>query len=112
GVATVEGVLREDTDTESLLRATFPGGSITGATKIRAMQVIEELEPVLRGIYTGSIGYISNSGHACFNIAIRTISVTEFGRTMPDRPDHGAFVNATCDYGVGAGIVADSDPAA
>ncbi len=115
GVATVEGVLRDDADVERLLRATFPGGSITGAPKIRAMQIIEELEPVQRGVYTGSIGYISVTGHACFNIAIRTMTLSEpraEARGSDDAPAHGLFKSAVCDYGVGAGIVADSNPAA
>jgi para-aminobenzoate synthetase component I len=74
----------------------FPGGSITGAPKIRAMEIIDELEPNRRGLYTGSIGYLSRGGSSGFNIAIRTILVEG------DRAS----------YQVGGGIVADSDPEA
>ena len=92
--STVEGVLAPGHDRVDLLKATFPGGSITGAPKIRAMQVIDELETVRRGIYTGSLGYLSFSGGMDLNIAIRTI-VLQAGRA---------------EFHVGAGIVADSDP--
>jgi len=95
-VGTVEGDLRPGKDVVDLLRATFPGGSITGAPKIRAMEIIEELEPTRRGVYTGAIGYISSDGSADFNIAIRTI-VMRGGRAF---------------FQVGGGIVADSDPVA
>ncbi len=71
-VATVVGELAADTDVWDLLRATLPGGSITGAPKIRAMEIIDELEPVRRGVYTGCIGYLGHDGRADFNIAIRT----------------------------------------
>ena len=77
-----------------LLKATFPGGSITGAPKVRAMQVIGELEPCGRGVYTGAIGYISLDGSMTLSIAIRTLSIA-------DRAVHAY---------VGSGIVADSDP--
>ncbi len=79
-----------------LLRAIFPGGSVTGAPKIRAMQIIDELELGPRGPYCGAIGYISDCGHAAFNIAIRTAAVRGDELT----------------YSVGAGLVADSDPLA
>src|SRR3954451_14532479 len=77
GVAAVEGNLRSDVGLVELLRATFPGGSITGAPKIRAMEVIEELEPVRRGPYCGAIGYLSADGQIGLNIAIRTIVVKD-----------------------------------
>jgi para-aminobenzoate synthetase component I len=93
-VATVSGRLRDECDVFDLLRATFPGGSITGAPKIRAMQIIEELEPASRGVYTGAIGYVGFDGRCDFNIAIRTV-VLEGHRAS---------------YHVGAGIVWDSDP--
>jgi anthranilate/para-aminobenzoate synthase component I len=96
GVATVEGVLRDDVTFVDLLRATFPGGSVTGAPKIRAMQIIDELEPVRRGPYCGAIGYLSVDGHIEFNVAIRTIILRDGLAHIP----------------VGGGIVADSDPAA
>ena len=96
GVATVEGVLRDDVTFVDLLRAAFPGGSVTGAPKIRAMQIIEELEPVRRGPYCGAIGYLAADGSMEFNVAIRTMVVK------------GGLVHIP----VGGGIVADSDPAA
>jgi para-aminobenzoate synthetase component 1 len=93
-VATVEGRLRGDVGAIDVLRAVFPGGSITGAPKIRAMEIIDELEPNRRSLYTGAIGYLSRGGSSGFNIAIRTILVEG------DRAS----------YQVGGGIVADSDP--
>jgi|Deesub1362A_J573_1020465.scaffolds.fasta_scaffold00069_97 para-aminobenzoate synthetase component 1 len=95
-VSTVEAVLRPGTGVAALLRATFPGGSITGAPKIRAMEIIEELEPVPRGVYTGAIGYFSFDGRLDLNIAIRTIILR----------------NAHAWFHAGGGIVADSDPEA
>jgi anthranilate/para-aminobenzoate synthase component I len=96
GVATVEGALREDVTFVSLLRATFPGGSVTGAPKIRAMQIIDQLEPVRRGPYCGAIGYLASDGTLEFNVAIRTIIMKDGLAQVP----------------VGGGVVADSDPAA
>lgn len=93
--STVRARLRADRDIVDLLRATFPGGSVTGAPKIRAMELIDELEPVARGVYTGAIGYIEPGGVMDLNIAIRTV-VTSRG---------------TAWFHVGGGIVADSDPA-
>lgn len=72
-VATVQGELREDKDLVDLIEATFPGGSITGAPKIRAMEIIDELEPTQRSVYTGAIGYLGFDGSLDLNIAIRTI---------------------------------------
>jgi para-aminobenzoate synthetase component 1 len=72
-VSTVTGELREDRDALDLLRGSFPGGSITGAPKLRAMQIIEELEPHRRGVYCGAIGYIGFDGSMDVNIAIRTL---------------------------------------
>ncbi len=93
-VSTVRGALAEGRDVSDLLRASFPGGSITGAPKIRAMEIIEELEPVKRGVYTGSIGYLGFDGRCDLNIVIRTFVIK----------DQVAYFNA------GGGIVADSDP--
>jgi para-aminobenzoate synthetase component 1 len=93
-VATVAGRLRPDVGHAAVLRAICPGGSITGAPKIRAMQIIDELEPTRRNLYTGAIGYLSKSGDSAINIAIRTL-VVEGSRVW---------------YQVGGGIVADSDP--
>ncbi len=95
-LATVGGTLRPELDWADILKAIFPGGSITGAPKLRSMEIIEELEPHQRGIYTGSIGFIGVDGTACLNIAIRTIIITS----------QTAYAQA------GGGIVADSDPAA
>jgi para-aminobenzoate synthetase component 1 len=72
-VSTVTGTLREDQDALSLIRGAFPGGSITGAPKIRAMEIIDELEPDRRNIYCGSIGYININGDMDTNICIRTL---------------------------------------
>ncbi|RJQ52830.1 MAG: aminodeoxychorismate synthase component I [Actinobacteria bacterium] len=91
-VSTVAGRTRAGAG--CLLRALFPGGSITGAPKVRAMEIIDELEPVRRGIYTGSIGYLSLCGRIDLNIAIRTL-VLEQGIAY---------------FQVGGGIVADSEP--
>ncbi len=82
-----------------LLGATFPPGSVTGAPKVRAMQLIDALEPVERGLYTGAIGWIDDSGDMTLSVAIRTCALTH------DTPAAG-----TIDLSVGAGIVADSDP--
>jgi len=72
-VATIGGEVRGDVSTAGILRATFPGGSITGAPKIRAMEIIDELEPTARSVYTGSIGWFGVNGDFDLNIAIRTI---------------------------------------
>lgn len=93
-VSSICGELSEDKDFFDLLRSAFPGGSITGAPKIRAMQIIDELEPHKRGVYTGSIGYIGFDRSAKFNIAIRTI----------------AYNQGNISIGLGGGIVVDSDP--
>jgi para-aminobenzoate synthetase component 1 len=91
-VSDIAGVLSEDLDVVDLLTALFPGGSITGAPKIAAMQKIEEIEGVRRGFYTGSVGIISPDGDAHFNILIRTC-IAHDGRLY---------------YQTGGGIVADS----
>lgn len=93
-VSTVTGRVKRGTDAADILKAAFPGGSITGAPRIRAMEIIDELEPVSRGVYTGSIGYISIDGTMDLNIVIRTFIIKD-----------GRFY-----YNVGGGIVADSDP--
>jgi para-aminobenzoate synthetase component 1 len=77
------------------LRATFPGGSITGAPKVRAMEIIDELEPVARGVYTGALGWVGAGGSLELSIVIRTAVIL---------PDHLSLA-------VGGGVVADSTPA-
>ena len=72
-VSTVVGTLKDEYNAVDVIKATFPGGSITGAPKIRSMEIIEELEPTKRNDYTGSIGYIGFDGNMDLNIAIRTI---------------------------------------
>jgi para-aminobenzoate synthetase component 1 len=93
-VSEVRGRLRDGLGPIDLLRAAFPGGSVTGAPKIRAMEIIDELEPCRRGVYTGAIGYFSDHGRADFNIAIRTLVIEA----------------DTAHFHVGGGIVIDSDP--
>ena len=95
-VATVEGRLKPQTTPIDVIRALVPGGSITGAPKIRAMEIIDELEPTRRSLYTGALGYYSLGGASAFNILIRTLLV------------EGIRLR----YQVGGGIVADSDPVA
>jgi para-aminobenzoate synthetase component 1 len=93
-VSQVEARLAEGRDAFDVLAAAFPGGTITGAPKIRTMEIIEELEPTRRGPYTGSLGWIDYSGNMEFNIIIRTIAV----------------LDGICHIQAGAGIVIDSDP--
>ncbi len=93
-VSNVKGVMADGKDCFDAIRAAFPGGTITGVPKVRCMEIIDELEPVVRGPYTGSIGYIGFNGNMDLNIVIRTFVIK----------DNIAYVQA------GAGIVADSDP--
>jgi para-aminobenzoate synthetase component 1 len=93
-VSIVEGELAVNSDSVDLLKATFPGGSITGCPKIRAMEIIDELEPNRRHVYTGSIGYISFHDTMDLSIAIRTATIC----------------NGNMLFSVGGGIVYDSDP--
>jgi anthranilate/para-aminobenzoate synthase component I len=94
--ATVQGTLRRGAGAVDVLRATFPGGSITGAPKIRAMEIIDELEPTRRAFYTGAIGALGFDGSLNLSIAIRTV--------LADGADYY--------FQAGGGVVADSDPAA
>jgi para-aminobenzoate synthetase component 1 len=93
-VSTVEGQLRKDVSPVDCVRACFPGGSITGAPKIRAMEIIDELEPHARGVYTGAMGFLGYNGLTHLNVAIRT--VVQQGRELT--------------FHAGGGIVADSQP--
>ena len=93
-VSNVQGRLKDGLDSYDVLAATFPAGTLSGAPKIRAMEIIEELEPTRRGLYGGAVGYISFSGNMDTAIAIRTLLIKE----------------DTAYLGVGAGVVADSVP--
>jgi anthranilate synthase component I len=93
-VSNVSGALRSDVSPVDVLRAVFPGGTITGCPKVRCMEIIAALEGCGRGAYTGSLGYIGRDGSADFNILIRTMSSDASGVS----------------FRAGAGIVADSDP--
>jgi len=93
-VSDVHGRVRADQDAFSLLRATFPAGTLSGAPKVRAMEIIEELEEVRRGVYGGAVGYIDYRGQMDTCIAIRTV----------------VMQGQTCHLQAGGGIVADSDP--
>jgi anthranilate synthase component 1 len=92
--SSVSGQIQEGKDAFDVVRACFPAGTVTGAPKIRAMEIIEELERLQRGIYAGAVGYFSLSGNLDTCIAIRTIII----------------VNGSAYIQVGAGIVADSQP--
>jgi para-aminobenzoate synthetase component 1 len=92
--STIEGKLRNNVDLIDIIKATFPGGSVTGCPKVRAMQIIEELEPTKRGPYTGAIGYIGSDGSVCLSMAIRIILLEK----------ESAW------FQTGGAIVADSDP--
>jgi len=93
-VSHVQGRLREDLDMYDVFRACFPAGTVSGAPKIRAMEIIDELEPSRRGPYAGAVGYFGFSGNMDFAIAIRTVMIK----------------NGRLYFQAGAGIVADSDP--
>jgi len=92
--STITGHLPRDTKIGALFRALFPCGSVTGAPKIRTMEIIHELETGPRGVYTGAIGFIAPSGEAVFNVPIRTIELN----------------NSKGEMGIGSGIIHDSDP--
>lgn len=108
GVATISGKLRPEVTLGGLLSAAFAPGSVTGAPKIRAMQVIEELEPVSRGPYCGAIGFASDCGRAALNVTIRTAAIS--GRAPAGSRRFDDIAEGVLDYSVGAGIVADSIP--
>ena len=93
-VSEVEGILKNNTDVWDLLKACFPAGTVSGAPKIRAMEIIDELEPDRRGVYGGAVGYLSWTGNMDVAIAIRTAVIQ--GKNLSVR--------------AGGGIVYDSDP--
>jgi len=93
-VSVVSGRLRAGASAADIMRAVFPGGSITGCPRIRAMEIIDELEPHARHVYTGAIGYVGLHGTLDLNVAIRTAMI-----------HRGA-----CAFSVGGGVVHDSDP--
>jgi anthranilate synthase component 1 len=93
-VSNVSGTLADGLDAFDAVEACFPAGTLTGAPKVRAMEIIEEMEPTRRGLYGGAVGYFSFRGDADFAIAIRTMLVKD----------------GVAHFQAGAGIVADSDP--
>ncbi len=93
-ISTVEGTLPRSVRLKALWQALFPCGSVTGAPKLRSMQIINELESSPRGVYTGAVGYFSPQGDLAFNVAIRTLSLSQ---------NKG-------ELGIGSGVVWDSDP--
>jgi len=93
-VSNVTGELKQDTDAIDVLRASFPAGTVSGAPKVRAMEIIDELEPIKRGVYSGAVGYIGWNGNMDTAIAIRTAVIR----------------NGVLYIQAGAGIVADSIP--
>lgn len=99
--SSVEAKLKPGIDFPAMLDALFPCGSVTGAPKVRAMEVISQLERSPRGVYTGAIGHLAPNGDAAFNVAIRTLTL------KPDANDRGAWTGSV---GVGGGIVYDSTP--
>ncbi len=92
--STIEAKLKKGLTIKDIIKALFPCGSVTGAPKIKTMQIIGELEPSWRGIYTGSIGYVAPNKNSCFNVAIRTVEINK---------------NKEVNLGVGGGIIHDSD---
>lgn len=114
GVATVRAALRDDMTFADILRAVFPPGSVTGAPKIRAMQIIEQVEPLPRGPYCGCLGFADDDGPIMLSVAIRTAMI-EASRSAPAAADTpGAQPvferGSSLTFPVGAGIVAQSDP--
>jgi anthranilate synthase component 1 len=93
-VSGVQGEVRPDSDSFDLFAAAFPAGTLVGAPKVRAMELVDEFEPETRGLYAGTVGYFANNGDMDQAITIRTL----------------VFQDDYYSYQAGAGIVADSDP--
>ena len=93
-VSNVRGRVKPDLSALDIVRACFPAGTVSGAPKVRAMEIIEELEPVRRGVYAGAVGHFDYHGNLDLCIAIRTL----------------VYAKGRAHWGVGAGIVADSEP--
>ncbi|MXR39853.1 anthranilate synthase component I [Halobaculum sp. WSA2] len=112
--STVTGRLASDADAFDATRATFPAGTLTGAPKVRAMEIIDDLESEPRGVYGGGVGYYSWTGDADFAIVIRTATVEHGVAHRATRSGEGTDPRSTDELTVraGAGVVADSDPAA
>ena len=106
--ATVEATLREDRTPADLIAAAFPPGSVTGAPKVRAAQIIRQLEPLPRGPYCGSLVRVRPDGRLSASVLIRTAHIVG----VPDPLNPHALLDARLSFPVGAGIVADSDPEA
>jgi len=94
-VSTVQGQLRADVDAFGAIKACFPGGSMTGAPKVRTMAIIDRLEASARGVYSGALGWIGVDGYSDLSVVIRTAVVQD----------------GTATFGIGGAIVAASDPA-
>jgi para-aminobenzoate synthetase component 1 len=109
-VSNVKGRLRPDCDAIALIRALFPGGTITGCPKVRCMEIIEELEPFRRSLFYGSCGYLDWRGNLDLNILIRTLLSTPAPLHPTPDPNNNGFSENIIWGQVGAGIVADSNP--
>jgi anthranilate synthase component 1 len=102
--STVTGTLADDRDAFDAIRATFPAGTLSGAPKIRAMEIVDALEPTPRGVYGGGVGYVTWNGDADLAIVIRSATIESAGPESADQVNDRITVRA------GAGIVADSVP--
>jgi para-aminobenzoate synthetase component I len=109
-VSNIKGLLKREYTSIDLIRATFPGGTITGCPKVRCMEIIEELEPLRRSLFYGSCGYLDWRGHLDLNILIRTLLLAPASQKAEEEPLTGHSALNTVWGQVGAGIVADSDP--
>lgn len=112
-VSNVKGILDAHYNAVDLIRALFPGGTITGCPKVRCLEIIEELEPVRRSLFYGSCGYLDQRGNLDLNILIRTLLVTNLGAGLSIKEDAFSPTNSALKLvsgQVGSGIVAESDP--